>query len=141
MRNTGTVVRFDRVRGYGFVEPDGGGDDVFLHANDLEFEKSDARAGVRVTFGVEAGERGQFATAVRLADEPGAPASGAQASHPRPQTATDDDYYDVLSPVEFRHLVTELLLNVQPPLTSEQILDARERLTELGRRQGWLDDL
>ena len=139
MRVTGTVVRFDRVRGYGFIAPESGGEDVFLHVNDLEVEKSDVRAGVRVTFGVDAGERGQFATSVRLADE--SEVQRADARHPRGNTAADDEYYDVLSAVEFTQLVTELLLNVRPPLDAEQMLHARERLTELGRRQGWLDDV
>ena len=120
MRVTGTVVRFDRVRGYGFIAPDGGGEDVFLHVNDLEVEKSQVRAGVRVMFGVEAGERGQFATAVHLMDEPGVPAAGEQPA--RAQSSSDDEYYDVLSLGEFRQLVTELLLAVRPPMNTEQVL-------------------
>ncbi|RSM99081.1 hypothetical protein DMB42_42810 [Nonomuraea sp. WAC 01424] len=30
---TGSVLQFDAVHGYGFVAPDGGGGDVFLHTS------------------------------------------------------------------------------------------------------------
>ena len=39
MMLTGKVIRFDDVRGYGFIAPDGGGEDVFVHANVLGDDK------------------------------------------------------------------------------------------------------
>ncbi len=33
---TGTVKWFNATKGYGFVQPDAGGKDVFLHASALE---------------------------------------------------------------------------------------------------------
>jgi CspA family cold shock protein len=138
LRVAGKVVRFDSVGGYGFIAPDGGGDDVFLHVNDLEVEKSQIRPGVRVTFGIDAGERGKFATAVRLTDALEVPSSDTH--HPRSKTVAEEEYYDVLSVVEFGQLVTELLLHIRPALDAEQILQAREKLTEVGRRHGWLDE-
>ena len=39
--NTGTVKWFNDEKGYGFIAPDAGGKDVFVHATALE------RAGIR----------------------------------------------------------------------------------------------
>jgi CspA family cold shock protein len=41
MRVTGTVKFFNTAKGYGFVQPDDGGKDVFVHATALE------QAGIR----------------------------------------------------------------------------------------------
>ena len=38
---TGTVKWYNETKGYGFIQPDGGGKDVFVHATALE------RAGLR----------------------------------------------------------------------------------------------
>jgi cold shock protein len=77
----GTVVRFDRQQGYGFVEPDDGGADVFLHASLLEEDaKERMRAGMRVEFKVAGSDRGPKAVSARLLDgrrppQPAAPAA------------------------------------------------------------------
>jgi len=39
--NTGTVKFYNDQKGFGFIQPDGGGKDVFVHATALE------RAGLR----------------------------------------------------------------------------------------------
>jgi len=39
--NTGTVKWYNDQKGYGFIQPDNGGKDVFVHATALE------RAGIR----------------------------------------------------------------------------------------------
>lgn len=136
MRVLGKIVRFDDVRGYGFITPDIGGDDVFLHANDLEMEKRQAVRGARVSFEIEEGDRGKFATQVRISAE----------TAPRPPVsdlddlnAANDDYFDVLSSEEFLHVVTEKLLQITPPLTAQQILAVRSSFEQLARQQGLID--
>lgn len=60
MRVTGIVKFFNTAKGYGFIQPDGGGKDVFVHATALE------QAGIRslnegdkVTFVLEDDRRGR----------------------------------------------------------------------------------
>lgn len=60
MRVTGTVKFFNAAKGYGFIQPEGGGKDVFVHATALE------QAGIRslnegdkVTFVLEDDRRGR----------------------------------------------------------------------------------
>ena len=100
---TGKVLRFDEVRGYGFVAPDVGAEDVFLHVNDLTFDKRLLTQGMRVQFVIEEGDRGLKASRVQLIDE--AAASG-QALVPSAAldvagTADDDGLCDILSKREF----------------------------------------
>ena len=140
IRLTGRVIRFDNVRGFGFITPDGGGDDVFLHASDLEMEKSSARSDAWVSFGVAQGERGQYATSVRLVSGAGSrPDSGESRSSAQDETPSGE-YVEVLSFAEFRHAVTELLLTVTPPLVAPQITTLRTALAEMAQGQGWLED-
>jgi cold shock protein len=66
MMLTGRVVRFDEMRGYGFIAPDKGGEDVFVHANVLGDDKYIFCAGLPVEFEVTEGERGLKAHSVRI---------------------------------------------------------------------------
>ncbi|KAG8468984.1 hypothetical protein KFE25_007502 [Diacronema lutheri] len=43
-RTTGTAVRWDVSKGWGFVKPDAGGPDVFAHKNDLHAESGAGRS-------------------------------------------------------------------------------------------------
>jgi cold shock protein len=50
----GTVKMFRTDKGFGFIAPDGGGADVYIHASELEKTGlSDLNPGEKVTFDVE----------------------------------------------------------------------------------------
>jgi CspA family cold shock protein len=135
VRITGRVVRFDAIRGYGFIAPDSGGDDVFLHANDLEFEKALAKPGTKVSFELEDGPRGKFATSVQLSVVD----ATAHAVDHRDSGLASDEYYDVLSVGQFKGLVTEILLEIRPAITGEQIQQARALFETFARKHGWVE--
>jgi cold shock protein len=128
---TGKVVRFDEIRGYGFVTPDTGGEDVFVHVNDLDVDKRLIAPGAVVEFTVEEGERGPKASNVRVVRS--APGSSGGAV-----VAKDADYLGFS--LEFREALTEALLVSVPTLTAEQIVRVRKTVLDLVHEQGWLDD-
>ena len=67
--STGVVVRFDARRGYGFVGPDDGGEDVFVHQNNINMEGFRyLQVGERVTYELEVGEKGMKAVSVSLVE-------------------------------------------------------------------------
>ena len=60
----GTVKFFNDAKGFGFITPDDGGKDVFVHVNGLTDE---IREGDKVAFDVEEGQKGLNAVNVTIA--------------------------------------------------------------------------
>jgi cold shock protein len=67
MSMTGMVKFFDGERGYGFIKPDDGGSDVFVHITAVERAGlMNLTEGQRITFDVEPDKKGKGPKAVRL---------------------------------------------------------------------------
>ena len=62
----GTVSWYDDTKGFGFIAPDGGGDDVFVHVKALAGGLTELAEGARVTYDVVDGDKGPNARHVQL---------------------------------------------------------------------------
>lgn len=150
---TGRVISFDEFRGYGFIAPDTGGEDVFMHVNDLNGDKRLITVDSRVEFMLENGGKGPKASRVRLLERPGGgtvphvppvaqvspmssvPALPRDADRP----AGDPGFCDVLSVRELSQEVTEAILAAVPSMTAEQIVRVRGVVVELAHGHGWTE--
>ena len=63
--SNGTVKFFNESKGFGFITPDDGGKDVFVHANGLRGTR--ITEGDKVSYDVEEGQKGLNAVNVSLA--------------------------------------------------------------------------
>ncbi len=64
---TGTVKWFDPRKGFGFVVPDEGGDDIFVHYSGIKGEDEEFKTlhdDDKVEFDIEEGEKGPIAVNV-----------------------------------------------------------------------------
>ncbi len=82
----GTVTWYDEGKGFGFVTPDGGGEDVFVHARALAGGLMGLAEGDRVSYGVVQGDRGPQARDVRRV---GGGRAAAPAQAPRGRAGRD----------------------------------------------------
>lgn len=64
---TGTIVRFNATKGYGFIQPDESTDDVFMHATELvEGDEEQLGTGTRVAYQVTTSHKGPKAVKIRI---------------------------------------------------------------------------
>lgn len=144
----GRLLRFDAVRGYGFIAPEQGGEDVFLHASALHDDAERARPGMIVEFEAIAGEHGRKAVAARILHDAASP----WAYEPRPRTTgrsrpastsdedVDGELCEVVTEAEFGREVTDILISAVPAMTAAQIVQVRQRLAAYAQARGWLED-
>ena len=63
---TGTVKWFNEQKGYGFIQPDQGGKDVFVHVTAVERSGVRLTEGMKVSYDVEADRRSGKESATNL---------------------------------------------------------------------------
>lgn len=80
---TGTVKWFNNAKGFGFILPEEGGEDLFAHYSSIEMDGyKTLKAGQAVVFDVVKGQKGMHATNIRVAGADQAqPAPSGQSSH------------------------------------------------------------
>jgi CspA family cold shock protein len=63
---TGTVKWFNATKGFGFITPEDGGEDLFVHQSEIQMQGyRDLPEGQRVEFEVTQGQKGKQASGVR----------------------------------------------------------------------------
>lgn len=66
---TGTVKWFNDTKGYGFISPDNGGDDLFAHFSEIQAEGfKSLQDGQKVSFEVTQGKKGLQAANIKVVD-------------------------------------------------------------------------
>ncbi|KTD35066.1 cold shock protein CspD [Legionella nautarum] len=69
MKQTGTVQRFNKIKGYGFLLSDENNREVFVHFSEVqETGYKQLTVGQRVSYLLKKGEKGEFATQVQAID-------------------------------------------------------------------------
>jgi len=90
----GTVKWFNDAKGFGFIQPEDGGDDVFAHFSAIRMDGfRTLKQGGRVSFELAEGPKGQLAQNICPVDAPGS------------STADGDDKRDL--PVAHRDTVAQ----------------------------------
>ena len=70
----GTVKWFNDAKGFGFIEPEGGGGDIFAHFSCIQMEGfRTLKQGARVVYELVQGPKGDQAQAIQPVDAQGVP--------------------------------------------------------------------
>ena len=88
----GTVSWYDGDKGFGFITPESGGPDVFVHVRELAGGLTELGEGDRVTYDIVVSEKGPQARDVRLARSStprGAPTTSSPRARPGHREASD----------------------------------------------------
>lgn len=66
---TGKVKRFNKIKGYGFITPDVGEGEIFVHFSEIQSAGyKELKEGQRISYILAQGDRGNFATQVKIID-------------------------------------------------------------------------
>lgn len=67
-QHTGTVKWFNDAKGFGFITPDGGGEDLFAHFSSIQMNGfKTLKEGQKVNFEIAQGPKGQQALNITIA--------------------------------------------------------------------------
>ncbi len=80
---TGKVKWFNNAKGYGFILPEGGGEDLFAHYSSIQMDGyKTLKAGQDVLFDVLEGPKGYHAVNIRPLETPGSLEAGEPGMNP-----------------------------------------------------------
>ena len=67
--HSGTVKRFNKIKGYGFITPDNNDKEVFVHFSEVQIAGyKELQVGQRISYVLAKGEKGEYATKVKIID-------------------------------------------------------------------------
>ncbi|WP_308248314.1 cold-shock protein [Nocardia nova] len=127
-------MRFDEVKGYGFITPDDGGEDIFVHVNDLRIDKLLVKSGLCVEFEVEEGDRGKIARNVHPMGE----------GELKYRAVVSGNHVDMISTSRrvpltvFLRECTEMIIESAPGVSGEDIARIRQGLVGIADKHGWV---
>lgn len=65
-KSTGSIKFFNSQKGFGFITPDGGGKDLFVHISNVKGDASALKEGTKVSYVEGSGRKGPEATEVSM---------------------------------------------------------------------------
>ena len=104
---TGKVKWFNNAKGYGFILPEEGGEDLFAHYSSIEMDGyKTLKAGQQVDFDIMEGPKGYHAVNIRAeAEEPQADGEAAPAAEHVPAEEAQPEAEDAYQASDSEHLV------------------------------------